>query len=137
MTFSSDWLLVLIYCTICRLNEMSNKSTKCLHALQRFGVEKIFDAYHWVQAHRHQFNKEVYGPVLVEVYMTKWCFYSLLFFLLGLLNCWVNLQVNVSDQSHAGYLEGQVAWYTWKVVLDIILWSLVSVKATLPSFSPP
>ncbi|KAK2440243.1 structural maintenance of chromosomes protein [Trifolium repens] len=71
-----------------RLNEMSNKSTKCLHALQRSGVEKIFDAYRWVQAHRHEFNKEVYGPVLVEV--------------------------NVSDQSHAGYLEGQVAWYTWK-----------------------
>ncbi|MCI84856.1 structural maintenance-like chromosomes protein, partial [Trifolium medium] len=32
--------------------------------------------------------------------------------------------VNVPDQSHARYLEGQVAWYTWKVVLDI-LWFLL------------
>ncbi|PNY05837.1 structural maintenance of chromosomes protein 5-like, partial [Trifolium pratense] len=71
-----------------RLKEMGNKSTNCLHALKRSGVEKIVDAYDWVKAHRHEFNKEVYGPVLLEV--------------------------NVPDQSHAGYLEGQVAWYTWK-----------------------
>ncbi|CAI8583498.1 unnamed protein product [Vicia faba] len=71
-----------------RLKEMNNKSSKCLHALQRSGVEKIFEAYKWVQEHHHEFHKEVYGPVLVEV--------------------------NVSDQSHAGYLEGQVAYYTWK-----------------------
>ncbi|AES69696.2 putative structural maintenance of chromosomes protein [Medicago truncatula] len=71
-----------------RLMEMNNKSTKCLHALRKSGVERIFDAYKWVQEHRDEFHKEVYGPVLVEV--------------------------NVSDQSHAGYLEGQVAWYTWK-----------------------
>ena len=40
---------------------MNNKSTKCLHALQRSGAEKIFEAYKWVQDHRHEFNKEVYG----------------------------------------------------------------------------
>lgn len=71
-----------------RLKEMNSKSTKCLNALRASGVERIFDAYKWVQEHRNEFHKEVYGPVLVEV--------------------------NVSDQSHAGYLEGQVAWYTWK-----------------------
>ena len=65
-------------------------------------------------------------------------FYSHLVFLLGLLNCRANLQVNVSDQSHAGYLEGQVAWYTWKVVLDILLWSpLFTQKQFLLNFSPP
>ncbi|XP_027340674.1 structural maintenance of chromosomes protein 5 isoform X2 [Abrus precatorius] len=71
-----------------RLMEMNNKSTKCLHVLQRSGVEKIFEAYKWVQEHRHEFNKEVYGPVLVEV--------------------------NVSNRVHAAYLEGQVAHYAWK-----------------------
>ncbi|CAJ1937517.1 unnamed protein product [Sphenostylis stenocarpa] len=71
-----------------RLMEMDNKSTKCLHVLQRSGAEKIFEAYKWVQEHRHEFNKEVYGPVLVEV--------------------------NVSNKVHAAYLEGQVAHYTWK-----------------------
>ncbi|RDX71619.1 Structural maintenance of chromosomes protein 5, partial [Mucuna pruriens] len=71
-----------------RLMEMNNKSTKCLHVLQRSGAEKIFEAYKWVQEHRHEFNKEVYGPVLLEV--------------------------NVSNRIHAAYLEGQVAHYTWK-----------------------
>ncbi|XP_017441646.1 structural maintenance of chromosomes protein 5 isoform X2 [Vigna angularis] len=71
-----------------RLMEMDNKSTKCLHVLQRSGAEKIFEAYKWVQEHQHEFNKEVYGPVLVEV--------------------------NVSNKVHAAYLEGQVAHYTWK-----------------------
>ncbi|KAK2386251.1 structural maintenance of chromosomes protein [Trifolium repens] len=71
-----------------RLKEMSNKSTNCLRALETSGVEKISEAYNWVEAHRHEFKKEVYGPVLAEV--------------------------NVPDQSHAGYLEGQVAWYIWK-----------------------
>ncbi|KAK7369640.1 hypothetical protein VNO80_11682 [Phaseolus coccineus] len=71
-----------------RLMEMNNKSTKCLHVLQRSGAEKIIEAYKWVQEHRHEFNKEVYGPVLVEV--------------------------NVSNKVHAAYLEGQVAHYTWK-----------------------
>ncbi|KAL2330753.1 hypothetical protein Fmac_018334 [Flemingia macrophylla] len=71
-----------------RLREMNNKSTKCLHVLQQSGAEKIVQAYTWVQEHRHEFNKEVYGPVLVEV--------------------------NVSNKVHAAYLEGQVAHYTWK-----------------------
>jgi hypothetical protein len=66
---------------------MSKKSTKCLHALKKSGVEKISEAYNWVEAHRHEFKKEVYGPVLAEVYMLESCFHRLLVFLLGLLNC--------------------------------------------------
>jgi len=50
---------------------MNNKSTKCLHVLQRSGAEKIIEAYKWVQEHRHEFNKEVYGPVLVEVHVFR------------------------------------------------------------------
>ncbi|XP_019427513.1 PREDICTED: structural maintenance of chromosomes protein 5 isoform X3 [Lupinus angustifolius] len=71
-----------------RLRDMNNKNTKCLHLLQKSGAENIFEAYKWVQEHRSDFNKEVYGPVLVEV--------------------------NVSSQLHAAFLEGQVANYIWK-----------------------
>lgn len=46
---------------------MDNKNTKCLHALQESGAERITEAYKWVQDNRHLFNKEVYGPVLLEV----------------------------------------------------------------------
>ncbi|GAB4832518.1 Structural maintenance of chromosomes protein 5 [Ancistrocladus abbreviatus] len=71
-----------------RVKDMENKNTKLLHALRNTGAEKIFEAYHWLQEHRHQLNREVYGPVLLEV--------------------------NVSNQSHADYLEGHVARYIWK-----------------------
>ncbi|GAB2300145.1 Structural maintenance of chromosomes protein 5 [Dionaea muscipula] len=71
-----------------RLTDMENKNTKLLAALQNNGSEKIFDAYHWLQEHRHQLKREVYGPVLLEV--------------------------NVPDSSHAKYLEGHVAFYIWK-----------------------
>ncbi|XWS42860.1 hypothetical protein CRYUN_Cryun16bG0050800 [Craigia yunnanensis] len=70
------------------LRDMENANTKLLHALQKSGAEKIFDAYQWLQLHRHELNKEVYGPVLLEV--------------------------NVSDQVHANFLEGHVAHYIWK-----------------------
>ncbi|XP_019427524.1 PREDICTED: structural maintenance of chromosomes protein 5 isoform X5 [Lupinus angustifolius] len=73
-----------------RLRDMNNKNTKCLHLLQKSGAENIFEAYKWVQEHRSDFNKEVYGPVLVEV--------------------------NVSSQLHAAFLEGQVANYIWKYI---------------------
>ncbi|XP_057458731.1 structural maintenance of chromosomes protein 5 isoform X2 [Lotus japonicus] len=71
-----------------RLRDMNNKSTKCLLALQKSGVDKIFEAYKWVQENRNQFNKEVFGPVLLEV--------------------------NVPNREHARYLEGHVAYYVWK-----------------------
>ncbi|XP_062174170.1 structural maintenance of chromosomes protein 5 isoform X2 [Alnus glutinosa] len=71
-----------------RLRDMENTHNKCLQALRKSGAEKIFEAYHWLQEHREEFNKEVYGPVLVEV--------------------------NVSDRVHADYLEGHVPYYIWK-----------------------
>jgi hypothetical protein len=55
----------------CRLRDMENTHNKCLQALKRSGAEKIFEAYHWLQEHRKEFNKEVYGPVLVEVHILK------------------------------------------------------------------
>ena len=48
---------------------MENTNTKLLQALKNSGTEKIFEAYHWLQEHRHEFKKEVYGPVLLEVLM--------------------------------------------------------------------
>lgn len=48
---------------------MENTNTKLLQALRNSGTEKIFEAYHWLQEHRHEFKKEVYGPVLLEVHM--------------------------------------------------------------------
>lgn len=50
---------------------MENTHNKCLQALRKSGAEKIFEAYHWLQEHREEFNKEVYGPVLVEVHIPK------------------------------------------------------------------
>ncbi|KAL4600948.1 hypothetical protein ACB092_11G236600 [Castanea dentata] len=71
-----------------RLKDMENTHNKCLQALVKSGAERIFEAYHWVQEHHNEFNKEVYGPVLLEV--------------------------NVSDRVHANYLEGHVPYYIWK-----------------------
>lgn len=48
---------------------MENKNNKLLQALKSSGVERIFEAYNWVQGHRHEFKKEVYGPVLLEVHI--------------------------------------------------------------------
>ncbi|KAK6163002.1 hypothetical protein DH2020_002843 [Rehmannia glutinosa] len=74
-----------------RLREMENANNKRLQALKNSGAEKIFEAYQWVQEHRSQFNKEVYGPVLLEV--------------------------NVANRFHADYLEGHVAYYIWKAFI--------------------
>ncbi|KAJ6750850.1 hypothetical protein OIU85_001393 [Salix viminalis] len=71
-----------------RLKDMENKNNKLLQALRNSGAEKIFEAYHWLQEHRHELNMEVYGPVLLEV--------------------------NVSNRDHADYLEGHVPYYIWK-----------------------
>ncbi|KAG7945745.1 hypothetical protein I3843_14G004900 [Carya illinoinensis] len=73
-----------------RLTDMENTHNKCLQALKKSGAEKIFEAYQWLQEHRDEFNKEVYGPVLLEV--------------------------NVSDRVHADYLEGHVPYYIWKYI---------------------
>ncbi|KAM4070781.1 hypothetical protein ACB094_11G010200 [Castanea mollissima] len=71
-----------------RLKDMENTHNKCLQALVKSGAERIFEAYRWVQEHRNEFNKEVYGPILLEV--------------------------NVSNRVHANYLEGHVPYYIWK-----------------------
>lgn len=71
-----------------RLNDMENANNKRLLALRNSGAEKIFEAYQWLQQHRHELNKEVYGPVLLEV--------------------------NVSNRAHANYLEGHIPHYIWK-----------------------
>lgn len=64
-------LLWLFNDIFCRLRDMENTHNKCLQALRKSGAEKIFEAYHWLQEHREEFNKEVYGPVLVEVHIPK------------------------------------------------------------------
>lgn len=46
---------------------MENVNNKRLQALKNSGAEKIFGAYQWVQDHRAEFKREVYGPVLLEV----------------------------------------------------------------------
>ncbi|OWM78401.1 hypothetical protein CDL15_Pgr016125 [Punica granatum] len=71
-----------------RLKEMESTKNKLLFALKNSGVEKIFEAYRWLQEHRSAFNKDVYGPVLLEV--------------------------NVAKREHADFLEGHVPHYIWK-----------------------
>ncbi|KAH9774384.1 Structural maintenance of chromosomes protein 5 [Citrus sinensis] len=70
------------------LKDMEDKNNKLLHALRNSGAENIFEAYCWLQQHRHELNKEAYGPVLLEV--------------------------NVSNRAHANYLEDHVGHYIWK-----------------------
>lgn len=50
---------------------MENVNNKRLQALKSRGAEKIFEAYLWVQEHRSEFKKEIYGPVLLEVQNPK------------------------------------------------------------------
>lgn len=71
-----------------RLKDMENANNKLLLVLRNSGADKIFEAYNWLQEHRHRLIKEVYGPVLLEV--------------------------SVSNRVHASYLEGHVAHYIWK-----------------------
>lgn len=74
-----------------RLMNMEDTKNKSLRALRNSGAERIFEAYKWVNDHRHEFSKDVYGPVLIEV--------------------------NVKDRVHADYLEGHVAHYIWKAFI--------------------
>ncbi|OVA00848.1 RecF/RecN/SMC [Macleaya cordata] len=71
-----------------RLKDMENANNKLLQALQNSGAERIFEAYRWLQEHRHELNKEVYGPVLLEV--------------------------TVPNRDHASYLENHAPYYIWK-----------------------
>lgn len=71
-----------------RLKEMNNESSKLLQALKNSGVDKVFEAYNWLNENRHVLKKEVYGPVLLEV--------------------------KVPNGIHANYLENHVPNYIWK-----------------------
>ncbi|XP_022718609.1 structural maintenance of chromosomes protein 5 isoform X2 [Durio zibethinus] len=53
------------------LKDMENTNNKLLHALQKSGAEKIVDAYRWLEQHRDELNKDVYGPVLLESFITQ------------------------------------------------------------------
>lgn len=48
---------------------MENTSMKLLQALRNSGAEKIVEAYDWLQRHRNELKEEVYGPVLLEVFL--------------------------------------------------------------------
>ncbi|KAH9774380.1 Structural maintenance of chromosomes protein 5 [Citrus sinensis] len=87
--FSGDFLINDISNSyLLGLKDMEDKNNKLLHALRNSGAENIFEAYCWLQQHRHELNKEAYGPVLLEV--------------------------NVSNRAHANYLEDHVGHYIWK-----------------------
>ncbi|XP_024515429.1 structural maintenance of chromosomes protein 5 [Selaginella moellendorffii] len=71
-----------------RLSEIANVTNQRLDLLKRYGCPQIYEAYRWVESHRQEFRREVYGPVLVEV--------------------------NIPNKDLAAYVEGQVANYIWK-----------------------
>ncbi|CAA7395978.1 unnamed protein product [Spirodela intermedia] len=71
-----------------RLKDMESKNTKLLEALRNSGSDKIYEAYEWLQGHRNELRKKVYGPVLLEV--------------------------NLKNRDCAPYLESQVPYYIWK-----------------------
>ncbi|KAF8658782.1 hypothetical protein HU200_059268 [Digitaria exilis] len=51
--------------------EMESKNNKLLQALQSTGADNIIEAYHWVQQNKKNFRREVYGPVLLESFITQ------------------------------------------------------------------
>ncbi|XP_043691103.1 structural maintenance of chromosomes protein 5 isoform X3 [Telopea speciosissima] len=73
------------------LRDMESANNKLLQALKNTGGDYIFQAYHWVQEHRHELNKEIYGPVLLEV--------------------------KVQQPVFANYLEAHVPKYIWKAFI--------------------
>jgi len=50
-----------------RIAEKDGAKNRLLQALMHTGDPGIVDAYKWVESHRHEFQKDVYGPVLLEV----------------------------------------------------------------------
>ncbi|GJM97642.1 hypothetical protein PR202_ga14582 [Eleusine coracana subsp. coracana] len=52
-----------------RLKDMESKNNRLLETL-RGGCAKIIDAYNWVQDNKANFQREVYGPVLLESFIT-------------------------------------------------------------------
>lgn len=45
---------------------MESKNSKLLLALKNSGAERIVEAYKWLEEHRNELRREVYGPVLLE-----------------------------------------------------------------------
>ncbi|KAL6873828.1 hypothetical protein ACP4OV_013910 [Aristida adscensionis] len=75
-----------------RLSQMESNNSKLLQSLKiNAGVDRITEAYQWVQANKPNFRKEVYGPVLLEV--------------------------NTKDKMHTTYLENHVPNYIWKAFI--------------------
>lgn len=102
---------------------MENASSRLLSALKSSGTEKIFEAYEWLQQHKHEFRKEVYGPVLLAVFSSViYMGVALLMDSLSFLFPWYAFpqyllyQVKVLNREHAAYLEGHVPYYIWKVL---------------------
>lgn len=94
-----------------RLKEMENANNKLLQALQNSGAEKIFEAYRWVQEHRSSLNKEVYGPVLLEV--------------------------KIPNRDHTAYLESHVPHYVWKAFITQDAADRDTLVRTLKPFDVP
>ncbi|CAM8889041.1 unnamed protein product [Rhodiola kirilowii] len=99
-----------------RLKEMENQHNKLLHALRNSGSDRIFEAYEWVQQHRSEFNEDVFGPVLIEV--------------------------NISNNLHASYLEDHVPYYIWKSFItqdprdrDLLVKNLKSFDVPILNYS--
>lgn len=106
---------------------MENTNMKLLQALRNSGAEKILEAYDWLQRHRNELKKEVYGPVLLEVFFTErgremQCNFLLFHKFLVSFLC----QVNVSNRVHASYLEEQVPNYIWKVPFFAVVSGILS-----------
>lgn len=51
-----------------RIAEIDNVKNRLLQALKDSGARGVVDAHNWVQSHRNEFQNDVYGPVLLEVY---------------------------------------------------------------------
>lgn len=69
LLFHYSCLFQLMRHYICRLKNMENTNMKLLQALRNSGAEKIVEAYDWLQRHRNELKEEVYGPVLLEVFL--------------------------------------------------------------------
>ncbi|KAJ7548526.1 hypothetical protein O6H91_07G015000 [Diphasiastrum complanatum] len=71
-----------------RIQEIENVNNRRLQALKNSGAHNIFEAFQWVESHRQEFKKDVFGPVLLEV--------------------------NIQSREHASFVEGHVPFYIWK-----------------------
>ncbi|KAG0584268.1 hypothetical protein KC19_3G198200 [Ceratodon purpureus] len=71
-----------------RIAEIDSLKNRRLQALKNTGARGVIDAYNWVESHRNEFQKNVYGPVLLEIH--------------------------IDDKEHAKYVENHVPGYIWR-----------------------